>query len=166
MSNEQEEINKLSKLLRMQVVEFLIKKDIVDYKATMPSEEELLYMKREIFNMPCCTKKLKSLFRDAHEMHEDKGMYPHAVTIGDLSWCLKNRSIGYQSTQAVACWWLPYKHDEELRKLPAFSRISSIYKERISNGLKIIAPVKDCERKEPEGMAISLARRISMENAI
>ena len=107
MPNIQEQVNNLAKALRLQVIEALIKEDRIKYNAQRPTDEEMLYMVTAIDKLPCCTALLRRLFEDAHEMHEEKGMFPHAVTVGDLEWCLKNRGIGYRSIQRVKHSWLP-----------------------------------------------------------
>ena len=165
MDEEQNRINSLAKKLRLQTIDFLIKKDIIDYKGKMPSDEEFVYMTREVFKIKCCTKLLKKLFRDAHEMHEEKGMFPHTVSVSDLEWCIKNRHIGYGCTQAVAQPWLPYKEDHELRKLPAFVEIGAIYRGLIAQGKPILPP---CNEEEtvgygPQKLAMELANNLRME---
>lgn len=142
VNQAQESVNKLSKLLRLQVIEYLLKKDCLDYNQPIPSEEELTYRKRAINNMPCCTKMLKRLFQDAHEMHEEKGMFPHTACVGDLEWCLKNRNIGYRCCQNVKHSWLVAKEDIDLRQLPAFKQIAKIYTPMIQNRQAILAPTE------------------------
>lgn len=153
MANTQDKINHFSKLLRLQVIEYLIKLDCMTYNVPVPAEEEIDFRKAMIFKMPCCTKLLKKLFRDAHDMHEEKGMFPHAVSVGDLEWCLRNRTIGYGCSQSVKQDWLPYKEDSELRRLPAFLELARIYKPMIDAGEKIIPPI-DKEAIENEALAI------------
>ena len=124
MADIQEKVNYLSRLLRVQVIEFLVKEDRIKHGAAPLSDEELEFYKHSINKMSCCTAQLRRLFDDAHDMHEEKGMFPHAVTVGDLEWCLKYRTIGYSSTQNVKHSWLPKKEDAELRTLPAFRAIA------------------------------------------
>ena len=164
MANTQDRINHFSKLLRLQVIEYLIKLDCMTYNVPVPAEEEIDFRKAMIFKMPCCTKLLKKLFRDAHDMHEEKGMFPHAVSVGDLEWCLKNRTIGYSCTQRVQHGWLVAKEDEDLRRLPAFVELTRIYRPLIAAGKKILPPV---EKKaiENEAMAIINEVATSMKEA-
>lgn len=166
MSSNQQTIDNLANLLRIQVIEFLIKKDYIDHKAQMPSDEELVYMKREIFNMNCCTKKLKSLFRDAHEMHEERDIFPRPVTVSDLEWCMKNRTIGYGCSQSVPKPWLPYKEDRELRTLPAFKELAQIYKPYILEKKPIPAPSKVQIAEDTSQIVKQLSQTLKMENAL
>lgn len=144
----QSKINYLSSIGRMQAISFLIQKDIADYKGKTLSDCEMDYWKNEIYNMPCCTRLLPKLFRDAHEMHEEKGMIPHSVSLGDLKWCLKYRTIGYECTQSVNFYWLPLKQDFELRSLPAFKSLIDIYTKMQKRGKKILSPTKNEDEKE------------------
>lgn len=153
MNSTQAQVNKLAKALRLQVIEALIKEDRVKYEGKRPTEEEMSYMIGFVDRLPCCTALLRKLFRDAHEMHEEKGMFPHAVCMGDLEWCIKFRTIGYKSSQSVKNAWLPLKQDVELRRLPAFLALSKIYKPMIDAGKKILPPI-DEKAIEHEALAI------------
>lgn len=154
----QEAVNRAAKNLRIQVIEFLIKKDCMDYNQAIPSDEELAYRKHAINNLPCCTKLLKKLFRDAHDMHEEKGMFPHAVCISDLEWCLKNRNIGYGCSQSVKMDWLPYKEDAELRRLPGFVELANIYRPLLDAGKNILPPIN---KKAIESEALQIINGVA-----
>ncbi|WP_407444872.1 hypothetical protein [Fibrobacter sp.] len=164
MVNTQELVNHFSKLLRLQAIEYLIKRDCMMYNHPIPSDEEIDFRKSMIFKMPCCTKMLKRLFSDAHDMHEEKGMMPHAVSVGDLEWCLKNRVIGYSCTQRVKHSWLVAKEDDDLRRLPAFIELTRIYKPMIESGKNILPPVEK-KAVENEALAIVNELAISMKEA-
>lgn len=141
MQNAQDKVNYLAKLLRVQVIEHLVKEDRLKYGVAQPSDEELEYWKFAVNKMPCCTRMLRRLFEDAHQMHEDKGMFPHAVCVGDLEWCLKYRSIGYKSSQQIRHNWIPFKEDEDLRRLPAMKDLAKIYAPMIKAEKKILPPI-------------------------
>ena len=161
MADIQEKVNYLSRLLRVQVIEFLVKEDRIKHGAAPLADEELEFFKHAVNKMPCCTAQLRRLFEDAHDMHEEKGMFPHAVTVGDLEWCLKYRIIGYSSTQNVKHSWLPKKEDTELRTLPAFRALAAVYRPLIDQGKKILPPV---DRKAIESEAQAIINQVS--NAI
>lgn len=158
MGNIQEQVNKLSKALRLQVIEALIKEDRVKYNAGRPTDEEMFYMVSFVNNLPCCTAMLRRLFEDAHDMHDEKGMFPHAASVGDLEWCMKHRGIGYRSTQNVKHSWLPLKADTELRRLPAFKELATIYCPLIEQGKKIMPPI---DHKAVENEANAIINEIS-----
>lgn len=141
MDNVQEQVNRLSKVLRLQVIETLVKIDRVKYGAQKIEGEELFFTVKSIDALPCCTAQLRRLFEDAHDYHNDIGMYPHAASIGDLEYCCKNRVIGYGSTQNVPYYWLPKKEDGDLRTLPAFRQLSNIYRPLIAARKKILPPI-------------------------
>lgn len=153
MADLQNEVNRLSFLLRLQVIEYLVTEDRIKFGAAPLSDEEMIIIKRMINRLPCCTKRLKDLFIDAHRMQEDKGMFPHAANVGELEWCLKNRQIGYSCIQRVKQPWLPYKEDKELRMLPAFKALTQVYKPLIAQGKPPLPPV-DEERVQEEALAI------------
>ena len=161
MADIQEKVNYLSRLLRVQVIEFLVKEDRIKHGAAPLADEELEFFKHAVNKMPCCTAQLRRLFDDAHDMHEEKGMFPHAVTVGDLEWCLKYRIIGYSSTQNVKHSWLPKKEDTELRTLPAFRALTEVYRPLVNAGKKILPPV---DRKAIESEAQAIINQVS--NAI
>ena len=161
MADIQEKVNYLSRLLRVQVIEFLVKEDRIKHGAAALADEELEFFKHAVNKMPCCTAQLRRLFEDAHDMHEEKGMFPHAVTVGDLEWCLKYRIIGYSSTQNVKHSWLPKKEDTELRTLPAFRALAEVYRPLIATGKNILPPV---DRKAVESEAQAIINQVS--NAI
>ena len=137
MNQKQSKINTLARALRLQVISYLVKEDIFKYRGENLNDADMSMTIELIDRIPCCTRKLRDLFKDAHRMHEDKGMMPHAVTIGDLEWCMEYRSIGYACEQRTAHSWLPYKEDEQLRKLPAFIELEKIYRHEH----KVIAPI-------------------------
>lgn len=147
MADLQETVNVLVKMLRVQIIERLIKEDHFRHNQPLPSEEEMEYRKVAICKLPCCTKMLKKLFADAHRMHDDRGMFPHTVSVADLEWCLEHRYIGMQSN--VKYSWLPAKEDVELKQLPAFVKLDAIYR-RIKKAL----PPIDRNAIENEATAI------------
>lgn len=159
--NTQEQVNKFSKLLRMQVIEFLVKEDIFKYRGERLNDADLVTMVKLIDRIPCCTRKLRSLFADAHQYHENIGMMPHAATIADLEFCMKQRYIGFQCEQRIAHSWLPYKEDEDLRRLPAFKQLAQVYAPLIQAGKKILHPV---DRKAVVSEAQTIINQVS--NAI
>lgn len=158
MPSIQDNVNHLSRLLRVQVIEYLVKEDRLKYGAAPLSDEELEFYKHSINKMPCCTAMLRRLFDDAHDMHDEKGMFPHSVSVGDLEWCLKNRGIGYRSIQRVKHSWLPFKEDSELRRLPAFKALATVYRPLIEQGKKILPPV---DHKAVENEANAIINEIS-----
>lgn len=159
--NTQEQVNKFSKLLRMQVIEFLVKEDVFKYRGERLNDADLMMTVKLIDKIPCCTRKLPELFRDAHRYHENIGMMPHAATIADLEFCMKQRYIGFQCEQRIAHSWLPFKEDEDLRRLPAFKQLSQIYAPLIQAGKKILPPV---DRKAVVSEAQAIINQVS--NAI
>lgn len=158
MSNVQEQVNSLSKALRLQVIEVLIKEDRIKYNAPRPTDEEMLYMVGYIDKLPCCTAQLRRLFEDAHDYHNDIEMFPHAATIGDLEYCCKHRTIGYSSSQHVPNSWLPFKADADLRRLPAFRQLANIYRPLIAAGKRILPPV---DRKAVESEANAIVNELA-----
>lgn len=141
MDNVQEQVNTLAKALRLQVIEALVKIDRVKYGAPKIEGEELFFTVKSIDALPCCTAQLRRLFEDAHDYHNDIGMFPHAVCIGDLEYCCRHRTIGYSSSQHVLNSWLPKKQDADLRTLPAFKQLANIYRPLIAAGKKILPPM-------------------------
>lgn len=139
----QDSVNKLSRLLRIQVIEALVKEDCIKYGAEIPEDWKLAYTVECIDRLKCCTRKLRSLFRDAHEYHNEIGMFPHPATIADLEFCMDKRFIGFQCEQRIAHSWLPYKEDADLRRLPAFKQLAQIYAPLIQAGKKILPPVDE-----------------------
>lgn len=153
MDNVQEQVNTLAKALRLQVIEALVKIDRVKYGAPKIEGEELFFTVKSIDALPCCTAQLRRLFEDAHDYHNDIGMFPHAATIGDLEYCCRHRTIGYSSSQHVPNSWLPKKQDADLRTLPAFRQLANIYRPLIAAGKRILPPV-DRKAVETEADAI------------
>ncbi len=153
MDDMQKEVNRLCLLLRLQVIEYLLKVDRIEYGAPAISDEEMIVVKSMINALPCCTKRLKDLFRDAHQAQREMGMFPHAVNVGELKWCLTNRQIGYQCIQRVKQSWLPFKEDKELRQLPAFRALTEVYRPLIAAGKAILAPI-DEDKIQEEALAI------------
>lgn len=137
----QDKVNSLATLLRVQVIEYLVKEDVFKYRGERLNDADLMMTVKLIDKIPCCTRKLRSLFADAHQYHKDIGMMPHAATIADLEFCMKQRYIGFQCEQRIAHSWLPYKEDEDLRRLPAFKQLAQVYAPLIQAGKKILPPV-------------------------
>lgn len=141
MQNVQDKVNNLTKALRLQVIEYLVKEDIFKYRGERLNDADLMMTVKLIDKIPCCTRKLPELFRDAHRMHEAKGMMPHAATIADLEFCMKQRYIGFQCEQRIAHSWFPYREDADLRRLPAFKQLAQVYAPLIQAGKKILPPI-------------------------
>lgn len=161
MQNVQDKVNNLTKALRLQVIEYLVKEDVFKYRGERLNDADLAMTVAFIDKIPCCTRKLRSLFADAHQYHEDIGMMPHAATIADLEFCMKQRYIGFQCEQRIAHSWLPFKEDEDLRRLPAFKQLAQIYAPLIQAGKKILPPV---DRKAVVSEAQAIINQVS--NAI
>lgn len=142
--NTQEQINALSDSLRMAVIVYLIQTDLLECNSTKGvDEKELEWRAKQIFEMPCCTAQLKSLFSDCHDLQRERGQFPTPVSIMDLRYCLKNRYIGFGCKQNLKLSWLPKKEDRELRGLKEFKAIAGVYKKLIAAGKSIIAPKRD-----------------------
>ena len=159
MQNIPDKVNSLARLLRVQVIEHLVKEDRLKYGVAQPSDEELEYWKFAVNKMPCCTRMLRRLFEDAHDMHEEKGMFPHAACVGDLEWCLKYRSIGYQCSQRIQHNWIPFKEDEDLRRLPAMKELSKIYAPMLKAEKKILPPI---DKKAVVGEATAIINELAI----
>lgn len=151
MDAQQSTVNRLAFLLRMQVIEYLFRKEWIKFNCAEKSDEELLIVKKLANELPCCTKKFKELFDDVHKMQMERGMVPHAANIGEMEWCLKYRYIGM--FQRCKHDWLVYKEDEELRALPAFKQLAEIYKGMLANGQKILPPVNN-SKVQSDALAI------------
>jgi hypothetical protein len=128
MNQTQCKINTLARALRLQVINYLVKEDIFKYRGENLNDDDMAMTVQLIDRLPCCTRKLPELFRDAHRMHCEKGMMPHSVTVGDLEWCMEFRFIGYKCEQNVKYSWLPAPEETMLRRLPAFVQLDKIYK--------------------------------------
>ena len=144
MDSTQITVNRLAKTLRLQIIEYLVKEDLFKFRGERLNAEDLKKTIEIIYKIPCCTRKLRALFEDAHRMHEDKGMMPHSASIGDLEWCMRYRSIGYRSEHSISYAWLPEPKDSALKKLPAFVELDRIYRE----SKRAIPPVKICENND------------------
>lgn len=156
MDSTQITVNRLAKTLRLQIIEYLVKEDLFKFRGERLNAEDLKKTIEIIYNIPCCTRKLRALFEDAHRMHEDKGMMPHSATIGDLEWCMRYRSIGYRSEHSISYAWLPEPKDSALKKLPAFVELDRIYRE----SKRAIPPVKISENNDANNIVrqINFAR--------
>ena len=143
----QKTINELAKTLKMQAIELLIKEDCLRYNAEIPEHDKMLYMVEEIYRLPVCVKRLRDLFAAAHEMHEDKGMFPHTVSVGDLE--LVSRKYGDFSGKGERFSWLPRSNDERMKMMPAFLKLDAIYRRE----KKAIAPIDEA-RVESYAMKI------------
>ena len=143
----QKTINELAKTLKVQAIELLIKEDCLRYNAEIPEHDKMLYMVEEIYRLPVCVKRLRDLFAAAHEMHEDKGMFPHTVSVGDLE--LVSRKYGDFSGKGERFSWLPRSNDERMKMMPAFLKLDAIYRRE----KKAIAPIDEAS-VESEAMKI------------
>lgn len=119
----QERINELAKALRVKVIKKLVERDFMRHNKEL-TPEHLAFMVIEIDRLPIDTRRMSEAFRDAHKMHEDKGLAPHAVCVGDLDWCVTYGS-GYQSPKFG---WLPKTADAELCALPEYIELDKIYR--------------------------------------
>lgn len=156
MDSTQITVNRLAKTLRLQIIEYLVKEDLFKFRGERLNAEDLKKTIEIIYKIPCCTRKLRALFEDAHRMHEDKGMMPHSASIGDLEWCMRYRSIGYRSAHTISFAWLPEPKDSALKKLPAFVELDRIYRE----AKRAIPPVKTSENNDANNIVrqINFAR--------
>lgn len=127
----QKRINELAKALRVKVIKKLVERDFMRHNKEL-TPEHLAFMVIEIDRLPIDTRRMSEAFRDAHKMHEDKGLAPHAVCVGDLDWCVTYGS-GYNSSKLG---WLPKTADAELCALPEYIELDKIYKRE----RKAIAP--------------------------
>ena len=127
----QDRINELAKALRVKVIKKLVERDFMRHNKDI-TPEHLAFMVLEIDRLPIDTRRMSEAFRDAHKMHEDKGLAPHAVCVGDLDWCVTYGS-GYNSPKLG---WLPKTADAELCALPEYIELDKIYKRE----RKAIAP--------------------------
>lgn len=127
----QDRINELAKALRVKVIKKLVERDFMRHNKDL-TPEHLAFMVFEIDRLPIDTRRMSEAFRDAHRMHEDKGLAPHAVCVGDLEWCTIYGS-GYHSPKFG---WLPKTADSELCALPEYIELDKIYKRE----KKAIAP--------------------------
>lgn len=125
----QNRINTLCEALRKQVVSALIMEDRRKWAAPALSGEEAIWTAQQIFALPVPTRMLRRLFEDAHKLQAARGEMLRPATVGELEWCIKNRSIGYPTSLRVPLGWLPAKEDADLRKLPAFQELKKIYTE-------------------------------------
>lgn len=159
----QDKVNEFAKLLRVQIIEALIKEDCIKYGAEIPDPWKLNFMVESVDKLKCCTRKLRTLFKDAHQYHEDIGMFPHAATIADLEYCMDKRFIGFSCEHRIPLSWLPYKEDEDLRRLPAFRKLAEIYKPLIAQGKKILPPInKNAVVDEAQAIINQVAQNITI----
>jgi hypothetical protein len=149
----QKRINELARTLKVQAIELLIKEDCLRYDAEIPGHDKMLYMVEEIYRLPVCTKKLRDLFAAAHEMHEDKGMFPHTASVGDLE--LVARRYGDFSGKGERFSWLPRNNDERMKMMPAFIALDKIYRAE----KKAIPPV---DEKSVESEAMHIVNEIAV----
>ena len=146
MANQQQ-INELSRALRVQAIELLIKEDCLRYNTEIPEHDKMLYMVEEVYRLPVCTKKLRDLFAAVHDMHEEKGMFPQVARVGDLD--LVAHRYGDFTGEGERYTWLPRANDERMKMMPAFQALDAIYKRE----KKAIAPI-DEKRVENEAIKI------------
>ncbi len=139
----QKKINELARALKVQAIELLIKEDCLQYNTEIPEHDKLLYMVEEIYRLPVCTKKLRDLFEAAHEMHEEKGMFPQVARVGDLK--LVATHYGDFTGEGERYTWMPRINDERMKMMPAFLQLDAIYRRE----KKAIAPIdEDCIESE------------------
>lgn len=136
----QEQANKMAAQIRREVIYFLLKKEFLENRQSIPEKETLAYEIERIAAIPCQTKLLKRLFEEAREYRAERGFYPNAVTIADLEAAFKYKSVGYACTQNVKYGFLPWKKDKELRTLPAVKAMLEGYRLLLKAGKQIPLP--------------------------
>lgn len=166
MENQvQATVNKLSYTLRLQVIEYLIKEDRIKCGAQPICDEQLTVMKSMINKLPCVTKRLKELFEDAHEYQNILGFsMPRPVCVHELEFCIKQRHVGYPSSQRCKNAWLPKPEDKTLRTLPAFVELAKIYKGMIATNQKILPPSVETSSDTEENQIVKLLTTHLKEN--
>ena len=125
---------RLARELRRQVIEACVKADCIRNRAPIPGDVEMSFIVGEIYRLPCATRILDRLFADAHDYHAEIGMMPHAASVQDLEYCIRNRAVGYRSTQNVRHPWLA---PARMQMLTAAKELDALYREAGS----VIAPV-------------------------
>lgn len=122
----QNKVNELSARLRREVILHLLKIEFADYRQSLPEKEILVYEIEQIAQLPCATKSLRGLFQDAREYRMTAGMYPAPVTLADLRYVVRKRSFGMFCNR-VKFGWLVSKDDTDLRSLPSFKALVTLY---------------------------------------
>ena len=122
----QKKVNELSARLRREVILHLLKIEFADYRQSLPEKEILVYEIEQIASLPCATKSLRGLFQDAREYRRVSGMYPAPVTLADLRYVVRKRSFGMFCNR-VKFGWLVSKDDTDLRSLPSFKALVTLY---------------------------------------
>lgn len=138
-------INEMAKALRVACIRYLLSTDLLRHNAAKTVDEtELLWRVKEICKLPIPTAKLRNLFEDCHQLRTDRGEFPRPVSVADIEFCVKQRAVGYRSSNICRTPWLPPKNDPELRALPEFKALANVY---LTAG-KVIAPT--AENKDTE----------------
>lgn len=140
--SEQEQVNALAARIRREVIYYLLKREFLNHRQSIPEKEQLAYEIEEIAKMPCETKLLKRLFDETNEMRSERGFFPAVPSVQDLRDALRFKSVGYKCTQRVPYAFLPHREDKELRALPSCKALLEIYRKQLSNGQKILLPMK------------------------
>lgn len=136
----QETVDKLVKAMRVEIISFLVKEDTFKYKGDKMNDEDFEMFVDYVYKMDVPTRNLRRLFADAHEMHDEKGMMPHCVTIGDLEWCVKKYGENYIN-DCGKYPWMPEFKDNDLKNLQSFIALDALYRKE----KRAIPPTK----KEP-----------------
>lgn len=157
----QQNINNLAKALRIACIRQLLSTDLLKHNATKTVDEaELAWRANEIYKLPIPTARLKNLFADCHQLRSDRGEFPHPVSVADLEYCVKQRAVGYRSSNICKYPWLPSKEDKELRALPEFRMLANVYK----NAGKVIAPAKEMKDTEANLITSHLLKQLRKES--
>lgn len=135
----QTKVNELSAKLRREVILHLLKQEFADYRQAMPEKETLVYEIEQIAKMPVCTKSLRGLFQDAREYRREAGLFPAPVTLSDLRYVVSKRSFGHHCNR-VRFGWLVSKNDTDLRALPSFKALVTLYEPFAKAKLPIPVP--------------------------
>lgn len=164
----QEQVNRLSAQIRREVIYFLLKKEFLENRQSVPEKETLAYEIERIAAIPCQTKLLKRLFDEAREYRAERGFYPSAVTIADLEAAYRYKAVGYACTQNVKFGFLPWKKDKELRALPAVKAMLEGYRLLLKAGKQIQLPAPaTSENKDLHSITNAVAEHLTKggENA-
>lgn len=134
----QGQVNIMAKALRIAVIKHLLLTDLYRFNASKSVDDaEIEWRANEINRLEISTGNMKSLFEDCHEYVREIGQFDGPVKIADLEFCARKRAVGYVCSNRFPLNWLPRKKDTELRALPEFRAIASLY---MTNGGQAIPP--------------------------
>lgn len=143
----QTKVNELSARLRREVILHLLKCEFADYRQSLPEKEILVYEIEQIAKLKCATKSLRGLFRDAREYRKEAGLFPAPVTLADLKFVMDKRSFGVHCNR-VRFGWLVSKDDTDLRMLPSFKALVTLYEPFAKARLPIPCPKVQTENPQ------------------